>query len=152
MSELTHTLNQLQRAFEGDAWSGPSLLATLEGLSAAQAAAHPLPGAHSIGELVCHLTTWAATVAQRIIQQQSVPTVAADWPEFPAGAGEEVWQLALQELRAAHQHLLAVAAALPENTLHVPTGTGVSNYVWLHGTAQHYLYHAGQIVLLRKLL
>ena len=31
-----------------------------------------------------------------------------------------------------------------------PSGAGVTLYGLLHGTAQHYLYHAGQVALLRK--
>ena len=151
MPELSRLLDQLQRAFDGDAWSGPSLFATLDGLTAAQAAAHPLPGAHSIGELVRHLATWSDTVAERIIQQKSLPAVRDDFPEFPAEASAEAWQAALQELHKAHERLLAVAA-LPEDALDADLGAGVSNYVGLHGTAQHYLYHAGQVALLRKLL
>lgn len=150
MPELPRLLDQLRRAFDGDAWSGPSLFATLDGLSAAQAAAKPLPGAHSIGELVRHLATWSETVAQRIIAQKPVPAVRADFPNFPTDASEETWRAARQELRAAHDHLLAVGAALPEDTLDTDLGDGVSNYMWLHGTAQHYLYHAGQVALLRK--
>jgi hypothetical protein len=38
MSEIQRIIDQLQRAFDGDAWSGPSLEATLQNLSAAQAA------------------------------------------------------------------------------------------------------------------
>ena len=49
MPELPRLLGQPQRAFEGDAWSGPSLFATLDGLGAAQFAALLLAGAYSIG-------------------------------------------------------------------------------------------------------
>jgi uncharacterized damage-inducible protein DinB len=156
--EIPRILNQLRQAFDGDAWSGPSLQATLAGTTAAQAAAHPLAGTHSIGEIVRHLTTWADIVAQRIEQRALVPLVAPDWPEFAAEPNETAWQQAMQALQQAHEHLLAVAAALPETDLDIllgdarqrADGSGVSVYVLLHGTAQHYLYHAGQIALLRK--
>jgi len=53
-SELSRLEEQLGRALEGEAWHGPSVLETLEGVSAEQAAAHPIAGAHSIWELVLH--------------------------------------------------------------------------------------------------
>ena len=56
MSELDRIRNQFRRAFEGEAWHGPSVLALLDGVTAQQAAAYPIPGAHSIWELVLHLT------------------------------------------------------------------------------------------------
>jgi hypothetical protein len=47
------------------------------------------------------------------------------------------------------------AAALDDYagpTFEPPQGPGYTPYEMLHGVAQHYLYHAGQVVLLRKLL
>ena len=51
MSEVERIVDQFQRAFDGHAWHGPSVLSILEGITAEQAAAHPLPGTHSIWEL-----------------------------------------------------------------------------------------------------
>lgn len=53
--ELMRLDEQLRRAFEGDAWHGPSVLEALDGVSASQAAARPLDSVHSIWELVLHL-------------------------------------------------------------------------------------------------
>ena len=54
-TELRRLEEQLERTLEGGAWHGPSVLEVLEGVTAAQAAAHPIAGAHSIWELVLHL-------------------------------------------------------------------------------------------------
>ncbi|MBC8082506.1 MAG: DinB family protein [Hymenobacter sp.] len=158
MSEPERIADQLRRAFDGDAWSGPSLEQTLTAITAAQAAAYPWPGVHSIGELVRHLTTWTDVVAQRVEARKLVPMTREDWPLFPAATDEAAWQQARQELRAAHQQVLAVTEALPAaeldlvlgDTRELTDGSGVSVYVLLHGVIQHYLYHAGQIALLRK--
>ncbi|MBD2714474.1 DinB family protein [Microvirga sp. STR05] len=156
MRETQRIADQLRRAFDGDAWSGPSLQATLAGTSAAQAAAHPLAGVHSIGELVRHLTTWAGTVAWRVEQQQQTPLTNEDWPAFATEPDERQWQLVQQELQSAHQRLLAATEALNDASLETRVlqadGSQVTLYVLLHGSAQHYLYHAGQIALLRKFL
>ncbi len=57
---------QLRRALEGKAWHGPSVLESVAGVSAEQAAAHPVPGAHSIWELVLHLGTDYSLVLRRL--------------------------------------------------------------------------------------
>ncbi|WP_139925702.1 DinB family protein [Hymenobacter sp. DG01] len=158
--EINRITDQLQRAFDGDAWSGPSLQQTLADITAAQAAAYPLPGVHSVGELVRHLTTWAATVAWRIEQRQVTPLTNEDWPAYPTAPDEARWQQAQQELRQAHERLLTATQTLTEADLdtvlkEAPGQTAssqVSLYILLHGTVQHYLYHAGQIALLRKFL
>jgi hypothetical protein len=54
-TELARLEEQLQRSFEGEAWHGPSLRETLDGVTAEEASRHPIPGAHSIWELVLHL-------------------------------------------------------------------------------------------------
>lgn len=160
MPELPRLLDQLDRAFHGDAWSGPSLLATLVGLSADQAAARPIPAAHGIWELVLHLRTWTDTVRVRIEQRYHVAIEGEDWPAVPLVADEVAWQTTLAELSKAHERLLTAVQALSDKELNEvlgaernrPDGSGVSIYVLLHGTAQHYLYHAGQVALLRKLV
>src|SRR5262245_20431118 len=57
---------QLGKALEGDAWHGPSVLETLEGVTVEQAAAHPTAGAHSIWELVLHLCGTYDLVLRRL--------------------------------------------------------------------------------------
>lgn len=54
-AELSRLAEQLARALEGEAWHGLSVLEVLAGITAEQAAAHPIAGAHSIWELVLHL-------------------------------------------------------------------------------------------------
>ncbi|UOQ72462.1 DinB family protein [Hymenobacter cellulosilyticus] len=161
MTEVARITDQLQRAFDGAAWSGPSLLATLPRLTASQAAAHPVVQAHSIWEIVLHLAAWIRTVQQRVASRQVIPlTNKQDWPAQPTSLDEELWENSRQDLRAAHQLLLDTVAALTDADLAAPVGEGPEVepgtahpvYVLLHGVAQHNLYHAGQIVLLRKAL
>ena len=46
-------------SFDGEAWHGPSLHEALDGCTADEARAHPVAGAHSVWELVRHVTAWA---------------------------------------------------------------------------------------------
>jgi len=58
MSQARSFADQLERAFRGGAWHGPAVAEALAGVDAARAAARPLAGAHSIWEIVRHLTVW----------------------------------------------------------------------------------------------
>jgi len=69
-TELQRLEEQLERALEGEAWHGPSLLEVLEGVSAHQAAAHPIAGAHSIWELVLHLCSDSVIPPNRLKANQ----------------------------------------------------------------------------------
>jgi uncharacterized damage-inducible protein DinB len=160
MSEITRLLDQIRHAFDGEPWSGPSLLSTLEGLTAAQAAQRPLASAHSIWEITRHAGVWAEVARRRLVEEKLVQVSdAEDWPSQPENPTESDWQAVLQDLRSTHEQLLSAASNVPDEALDRPINTvvdarvgyGSSIYVTLHGVAQHYLYHAGQIALLRKL-
>ena len=151
MTEIEGIRDQLRRSFERESWHGPAVLEVLEGVTAAQARRRPLPGAHSIWEIVRHMTTWKSVVERRL-EGESVSDVPpeVDWPPVGA-AGEPEWQAALAELRQAHAGLVAVAAKLRDEPLDQPPAPGTSSrYVLLHGVIQHDLYHAGQIAVLLK--
>ncbi|GGE97391.1 DinB family protein [Hymenobacter cavernae] len=159
MTEIERLLDQFRRAYNGDSWAGPSLVDTLQGVTAAQAAAHPLPGAHSIWEIVLHLTTWVEIVQQRLEEDKLIgPTDAQNWPGLPVVTDEAAWQQAQANLGWAHEQLLSKVASLRDEDLgrHLqplddyPASTPGPYYVLLHGLVQHNLYHTGQIALLRK--
>ncbi len=156
MNEIERITDELQRALYGETWHGPSLTDALTDVTAAQAAAKPLPSAHSIWEIVLHLTFWAETVGRRLDSAAPV-TVAegsADWPGIGSTAGdatEDAWHQAVSRLEDAHRELSRQLAALPEAKLaEAVPGKGYDAYVMLHGLAQHDAYHAGQIALLKK--
>ena len=151
MSEIERIVDQLHRSWSGDAWHGPSLSELLEGVDAATASAHPVPGAHSIWELVSHITTDYRTVSSRLREWHGRdPSDAENLPSV-AGANERAWSAACEALERAHKDLEAAISSWPESRLgdQVPDKT-YSVYVMLHGTVQHGLYHAGQIALLKK--
>jgi uncharacterized damage-inducible protein DinB len=157
MSEIARVIDQLQREHSGDPWHGSPMLSILDGIDAARAARTPVAGAHSIWELVLHVTGWKREVARRLGGAPAGEPTDGDWP--PVGDVTAArWQTALEDLSAAHRELVAAVEAVPESRLFEPTndprnpplGTGVSYYVLLHGAVQHDVYHAGQIAILKK--
>jgi uncharacterized damage-inducible protein DinB len=151
MSEIKRLNDQLKRAFEGKAWHGPSVSEVLAGVTAEQAAAHPIAGVHSIWELTLHIATWERTGRRRL--QESDPIDVSDEEDWPAvgDTSEEAWKTTLEELRRNHEALRAAIRAFDETRLdEIVPGTQYSMYFLLHGVIQHDLYHAGQIALLKK--
>lgn len=150
--ELARIDDELRRAYDGACWHGPPLRAALEGVTAAQAAAKHPPVTHSVWEMVNHLAAWVEVVVLRITEGRAVLEPAAgDFP--PAAAGERAWAAALGELDRQHRRLLDVVAGLGAAKLDVLVpGKPYPVAVMLHGTAQHFAYHAGQIALLKKLV
>lgn len=156
MNEVERISEQFRRAFEGEAWHGPSVLQLLKDVTAAQAAAHPVPGAHSIWELTLHIAAWESACARRLKGDRAQLSDKEDWPEV-SDTSEEAWENAKQHLRLTHEDLMAKLATVDEAQLDQPIieatdTTFSSTYVTLHGGVQHDLYHAGQIAILKKAL
>ena len=152
MTELERILDQLQRAYEGEAWHGPSVKEVLRGVTAAEAHARPLRNGHTIYELVRHIAVWE-DVGRRRLQGDpaNVPISSPeDWP--PAeDTSEGAWDQAKAALDRGHQALVEAIQQVDESRFDEPILDGKSSvYVTLHGVIQHDLYHAGQIAILKK--
>jgi uncharacterized damage-inducible protein DinB len=144
-------VDTLERAFNANAWHGPALLETLEGVDREMAIARPIDKSHSIWELVIHLTVWKDVVRQRLISPTPIlPSDAEDWPKLPETTSAN-WTSTLESLHRAHTRLVEDVRALPvESFDKIVPGKDYNAFVMLLGVAQHDNYHAGQIALLKK--
>jgi uncharacterized damage-inducible protein DinB len=151
MSQTEYLADQLERAFRGGAWHGPAVAEALTGIEAAAAAARPLAGAHSIWEIVHHLTMWNE-VPRRRIDGERLENLPAerDWPPV-ADASAGAWRSALAALEDSHAALHARVLELADAQLDDPVaGSDATVRGMLLGVLQHNAYHAGQIALLCK--
>ena len=150
IEENTRIADQLKRAFEGDAWHGPAVLEVLEGVSARTAASKPIPGAHSIWELVLHIAAWDGAIRRRMNGQALQLTDEQDFPAVK-DTSEAAWRGALENLKQGHTELIQGVLSMNDYRLRsqVP-GKDYDFYHMLHGAVQHELDHAGQIALLKK--
>jgi uncharacterized damage-inducible protein DinB len=150
-TEIDLIVDQMERAFEGDAWHGSSISEILTCVAAEQAAARPIAEAHSIWEIVLHTTVWQRTVRERL---QGRPIVSLpdeeDWPRIN-DTSASAWNEAVKELRSEYELLRKEARNWGEHDLgQTPEGQRFTVYEMLQGVIQHNLYHAGQIAILKK--
>ena len=156
VSEVDRIRDQFRRSFEGEAWHGPAVLALLDGVTAQQAAAHPIAGAHSIWELTLHIAAWERACLRRLNGDPAQLTDAEDWEPIN-DTSDAAWEATKQELIDNHRKLLDAISNVDESRLdesiyNDPNVPYSSVYVTLHGGVQHDLYHAGQIAMLKKAL
>ena len=153
MSRATRVANHIERTVTGPMWHGPALLEVLKGVACEQALARPLPAAHTIWELVLHVTAWCEIARQRVSGQATGdPTPEQDWPPpaldpDPASA----WRRAVDQLAQSHRDLAADTRPLSDGQLGalVP-GLEYTVSALLRGVVEHGTYHGGQIALLKK--
>jgi hypothetical protein len=148
MSEIERIKDQLRRSVEGDAWHGPSLRELLANVTADEAAARPVAGAHSIAEITGHVAYWFGATRRRLAGELLLPTEPEQWPASPLA-----WQAQRTHLETAFGELMGALGRLTDARLADPiAGKPYHAYFQLHGLVQHNLYHAGQIALLKKAL
>jgi uncharacterized damage-inducible protein DinB len=149
MSEAKRIADQLRRSQQGNAWHGPAVGELLKDVDSALAQRRLLPGAHNLWELVLHITAWqAATV--RAVKGDKMPQLDGpdDWPA--AGHTEQDWRNAVERLEHVNEELVSSLTSFPDERLgNTVPGREYSFYYLLHGVAQHNLYHAGQMAMLK---
>jgi len=150
MTELERIADQLQRAYAGPAWHGPSVKEALEGVTAEVASQRAIENGHTIWELVNHIGAWADIPRRRILGETVEVTMDVNFPPMKE-TSETAWQGTLDALAESQRKLIDLVLGLDINRLDQPaTKDGSTIYSVLHGIAQHHTYHAGQIVLLKK--
>ncbi|HKV07232.1 MAG TPA: DinB family protein [Thermoanaerobaculia bacterium] len=158
MDPIQALCHEIHCSVHGGAWHGPALLESLEDVDAAEAARHPVPGAHSILEIGFHALGWIEEVGRRLKSGHPELPERGDWPtgrKTSSGTWEKLPGLITE---AAARLEAGVAAFPPERldevigSVNPSLGTGVTYAAMLHGLAQHNAYHAGQIVILKRAL
>ncbi len=153
MTEQQHLADTVRRACDGDAWHGPALREVLANVDAEMARAKN-DSAHSIWELALHVMAWFDIVRRRmageVIGDRDV-TATDDWPPLPADLSESQWQTTRDALYESAHRLAKAIEDFP--TAKLDEMVPAKDYVYavmLHGAAQHGLYHAGQMAILKK--
>jgi uncharacterized damage-inducible protein DinB len=155
-SDFEALRQDLNKVYDGDPWHGSSITTILEGIDADTAARRFIPKAHTIWELVLHMTSWTREVTSRV--GGAAPKDPVDWPEPRAGGGAGAWEAAKRDLGAAHAELEKKVAVLEPGDLlrwigdqrDPELGTGVTVGTVIRGLLQHHTYHQGQIAILRR--
>ena len=151
MSRARHLGSSLERTVTGSMWHGSALAEVLEGVTAERPAARPIPGAHTIWELVLHIIAWAEIARARLRGESTGdPTPEQDWPPVTA-TDAAAWQRTLERLGACHRELAADVRGLDEARLDQKVANlDYSADILLRGIVEHGTYHGGQIALLKK--
>ncbi len=152
MSELTRILNHYDGVLNGDPWYGEPVWKILLGIPAQTASARPLSGAHTIWELVNHMTFWEGVVTKRLTGLRAGLVDELNFPPMPVPT-EENWQTTLDGFRASNSIFRETLAKLDPAKLEQLTAAGKRTYYdEAHGNIEHHVYHLGQIAMLKKAL
>ena len=153
MSEIPRLQDLLHRIYDGDAFYGDSIVTVLSDIDTGGAFWVPDGAAHSIWQILRHMTVWTDIIRQRLTSP-TIVEVESDEQNFPTAPSpsDQAWNTAKADFKRALNALIEAAGHFPENKL----DAGVPDreytfYMLLHGEAHHALYHLGQISLIKTM-
>ena len=153
-SEVQFLLRLLDEAYSQKTWHGPNLKGSLRGMSADGAAWRPASKRHNIWEIAVHAAYWKYVARRRLLGEKrgSFALKGSNWFSRPVESSERAWNDDLALLDEEHCKLREAVAGLGVASLNVaPWNSKVSNLSLICGIANHDIYHAGQIQLLKRL-
>ncbi len=144
--------DEIRRSAGAGAWHGPSVKDALAGVSLSDALWLPAASANSIAALALHIDFWTADVLAVVGgRPYRSNSEAAQWPPVSL-SDERSWSALLASIETQNAELAAAVELLSEADLARPMENRDYDLEFLlHGFAQHNAYHAGQIVLLKRL-
>ncbi len=154
MTEPERISDLLRATADGDPWHGPPLSKLLAGLNAAQASAKPAGAAHSIWDLVRHVTSWQSVPLRRMAGEWFEITPEINWPPA-SGSDDAAWRRDAEALIATARALADAVAAFPASRLEEPIKDSPGAPTWaavLHGVLAHAAWHGGQVAMQRRIV
>jgi hypothetical protein len=147
----------LEQAYFGErgratGWHGPSIATILDRIEPGSTSGPIAAGRHTPLEIVLHIAFWDEVCRRRLHGETLKVTTGSpeDWPRAVA-VGPTAWRRARARLRRAQIGLIETVSSLTPRDLRTKVpGWGWTNYLMIHGTLHHDLYHAGQIALARS--
>jgi len=123
-----------------------------DGLNWESAGEKPENCPHSVWELLSHMVYWQDFMLAYL--QGEIPKspehAVESWPNSPAPASEEEWDNTVSEFLDGLQR--AEQEAAKDLTEKGPGGRGRTRAEWLMGITLHNTYHAGQAVIVRRMI
>jgi uncharacterized damage-inducible protein DinB len=149
MSQTQRIADSYRAATVKAAWYGPSLAELLARVSPELATTRPVPGSHSISELLQHLLLWNERI-RNTSDRNSLPPwePEKDWAEPPIPWKELVtrWSQSRELLEEKIRNF-----PIEDLAKQVP-GRNYPYETLFHGVVEHTIYHSGQIAMVMSML
>lgn len=140
----------LRIAFDGEPLHGPAFRDTLIDLTPAQAASHPVAGAHSAWEIALHVAARLRHVRLRLLGGVEAQSSESEWPT-PPPPDAMAWQRTIESLEEAEKLLRELLIRADARRFTPGSGeydAGLHDEVL--AALMHVAWHGGQVTLLRR--
>ena len=151
---LKEFIRQLNELFEGGSWQGECYKEKLKTVSEENAFQQPVPGVHSIAEIIWHCIYWRTTLLKSANGELGYRDSTVDKLNFlpVEQLKQEGWENLHDKLLTTQQQLLSMLTIKSESFLEEEYKKGKTFFHLVEGIVQHDIYHLGQIGLVQKML
>lgn len=140
--------------YDGTPWTEIKMTDILTDITPEIAAAHPIPGANSIWQLVYHCLGWRMNVLQKI-QGAEFKSPEDNYLSEPQDFSASAWQQLMKDYAQNEKDWQLYLSNINDDILdsgYLPSKTKFTCYEVIHGLLHHDNYHFGQILMLKKIL
>jgi len=153
---LEEALRHLGPSAGTQLWHGSaSVLGVLRGLPPEVAAWHPYPDRHSIWALALHVAYWNYAVRRRITgdERDGFPRSPSNFPTVPPDPTGAAWKEDRRLVKNQHEQLVETLKDFEPSRMdeHAGKKTKTTYADLITGIVLHDTYHAGQIVMLKRM-
>ena len=138
-------------------WHGaPTPIGLLRGVQIETALWRPYPRASNIREIALHIAFWENSVANRLTgesQRLGFKQRKTSWAIQEDEVATSQWRKDIAMAKACHARLVAAVERFDPRELDKPCGARTQRPAieFIHGVAEHNLYHGAQIKMLKTL-
>lgn len=155
---IEHIIQQLLENQAGKAWIGPTFKSRLQVINEDNAFIRPLPGLHSVAEIISHLTTWQKETILKIKTGKGSLTddCEENWysnEKLRDKGWERIWSEYQTSLSAIIALLRTKEDSFLKEQYYDTDFKGHYPYSFvINGMLHHNLYHLGQLGIIVKFL
>jgi len=156
-ARIRNALLSIDPTTKRPAWHGaPTPIGLLRGVTPETAVWRPHPSMNNIREISLHVAFWENSIANRLTGESvRVPFKMrkTSWAARSDSVDAGQWKDEVAFVKAAHERLVGAVAGFDPARLGKPLEPKSKRIAieFIHGAAEHSLYHAGQIKLLKTL-
>ncbi|MDZ7646902.1 MAG: DinB family protein [Cytophagales bacterium] len=146
-------MNQFETTYEGKPWFGSSITKILSDVTEHMALWQPTENAHSIAQLVWHMTYWRQPLIKNLegdLAYKSSMESQDNWstPEKIRVVG---WKNILKQFQESQERLVALLKIQDDSVLEKSYYKAGTYREIITGILQHDIYHLGQIAYIKSI-
>ena len=153
-TKIKNYVRQFDQLYSGGSWQDESFEAKLRDVNEETALMRPLPGIHSIAEIIWHSLYWRTVLIKRMEGDFGYRNETVDRYNFLSveALQRKGWNYLWLEWKKSQEQIIQFLREKTDHDLEETSSGNDSLEYMVEGIVQHDIYHLGQIGLVKKIM